>query len=68
MNRLESMFPHWWPDNNVTDDPANRNRAFARSDDGGATWAELWYLADRHHQPPHTLTLTRTLSLSRTRP
>ena len=44
------MFPHWWPDNNNTDDPSNKNRAFARSDDGGATWSELWYLADRQPQ------------------
>ena len=33
-------------------DPKNasayaRRRGFARSDDGGATWAEVWYVADR---------------------
>merc|ERR1711924_337751 len=25
----------------------NRRRGFARSDDGGATWAEVWYVMDR---------------------
>ena len=25
----------------------SENRAFARSDDGGKTWAEIWYLKDR---------------------
>eukprot|EP01052_Picozoa_sp_SAG31_P040439 SAG31_NODE_5856_length_2291_cov_10.778285_1_plen_187_part_00 len=41
--------PH--PDNTTGPlDAQNKRRAFARSDDGGHTWAELWYLADRQRE------------------
>ena len=40
-------FPHWQPDPANSTDPSNRRRGFARSDDGGYTWAEVWLLADR---------------------
>ena len=46
-SRLEHEFPAFQPDPNNGTDPRNRRRAFARSDDGGYTWAALWYLAER---------------------
>lgn len=47
-SRLESRnFPQFNPDPANSSDLRNHRRAFARSDDGGYTWAELWHLADR---------------------
>ena len=46
-SRLQHNFPHWQPDPANSTDPANKRRGFARSDDGGRTWAEWWELADR---------------------
>jgi Neuraminidase (sialidase) len=46
-SRLEDTFPAWEPDPKNATDPRNKRRAFARSDDGGKTWAEIWFLADR---------------------
>lgn len=50
-SRLQAKTPNHYrpnPDNTTGPlDKANKRRAFARSDDGGHTWAELWYLADR---------------------
>ena len=46
--RLEGRgFPQWQPDPANSTDPRNKRRGFARSDDGGYTWAEIWVLADR---------------------
>ena len=36
------------------------NRGFARSDDGGATWAQIWYLDETSPQ----VTLTFHLALT----
>ena len=36
--------PYLYPN---ASDPRNRRRGFARSDDGGYTWAAIWYVADR---------------------
>ena len=50
-SRLQAKTPNHYrpyPDNTTGPlDKENKRRAFARSDDGGHTWAELWYLADR---------------------
>ena len=50
-SRLQAKTPNHYrpyPDNTTGPlDKQNKRRAFARSDDGGHTWAELWYLADR---------------------
>lgn len=46
--RLESRgFPQFSPDPNNGTEPRDIRRGFARSDDGGNTWAEIWHLADR---------------------
>jgi len=56
-SRLEHTFPQWQPspDNTTWPNPdrQNKRRAFARSDDGGRTWADLWYLADRQPEIQH---------------
>jgi hypothetical protein len=50
-SRLQAKTPnHYRPyPGNTTGplDKQNKRRAFARSDNGGQTWSELWYLADR---------------------
>ena len=58
MDVMSVMSRSWWPGSgpdhhyNKTN-VMNRNRGFARSDDGGHTWGEVWYLSARpgHRQP-----------------
>ena len=52
MDVMSVMSRSWWPGSgpdhhyNKTN-VMNRNRGFARSDDGGHTWGEVWYLSAR---------------------